>query len=158
MRLKALYMKHYNNTQPKLNNALRISLCLFPYTHAHLHTPCLVTSCFPSSLPVSLLLMRHYFDSRCSNRSGRFLLLRITIIIKRISRAPIYHTRWQHRALYNNTNHTQTHTHTCTHARTRTHTHTHTCTHACTCARAHTHTHTHTQCQTRGWAGLRKTV
>ena len=25
------------------------------------------------------------------------------IIIKRISRAPIYHTRWQHRALYNNT-------------------------------------------------------
>ena len=63
-------MKHYNNTQPKFNNALRISLCLFPYTHAHLHTPCLVTSCFPSSLPVSLLLMRHYFDSRCSNRSG----------------------------------------------------------------------------------------
>ena len=34
------------------------------------------------------------------------------IIIKRISRAPIYHTRWQHRALYNNTNHTHTHTHT----------------------------------------------
>ena len=28
------------------------------------------------------------------------------------SRAPIYHTRWQHRALYNNTNHTHTHTHT----------------------------------------------
>ena len=38
------------------------------------------------------------------------------IIIKRISRVPIYHTRWQHRAL--NTNHT----------RTRAHTHTHTCT------------------------------
>ena len=34
------------------------------------------------------------------------------IVIKRISRAPIYHTRWQHRALYNNTNHTHTHTHT----------------------------------------------
>ena len=34
----------------------------------------------------------------------------IIIIIKRISRAPIYHTRWQHRALYNNTNHTHTHT------------------------------------------------
>ena len=38
------------------------------------------------------------------------------IIIKRISRAPIYHTRWQHRALYNNTNHTHTHTHTHTHS------------------------------------------
>ena len=25
----------------------------------------------------------------------------IIIIIKRISRAPIYHTKWQHRALYN---------------------------------------------------------
>ena len=25
---------------------------------------------------------------------------------------PIHHTRWQHRALYNNTNHTHTHTHT----------------------------------------------
>ena len=37
------------------------------------------------------------------------------IIIKRISRAPIYHTRWQHRALYNNTN---TRTHARTHART----------------------------------------
>ena len=36
----------------------------------------------------------------------------IIIIIKGISRAPIYHTRWQHRALYNNTNHTHTHTHT----------------------------------------------
>ena len=32
----------------------------------------------------------------------------------------IYHTRWEHRALYNNTTHT--HTHACTH----THTHTHT--------------------------------
>ena len=32
--------------------------------------------------------------------------------MKRISRAPVYHTRWQHRALYNNTNHTHTHTHT----------------------------------------------
>ena len=49
----------------------------------------------------------------------------IIMIIKRISRAPIYHTRWQHRALYNNTNHTHTHTHTQTHtharARARTH-------------------------------------
>ena len=32
----------------------------------------------------------------------------VIIIIKRISRAPIYHTKWQHRALYNNTNHTHT--------------------------------------------------
>ena len=39
----------------------------------------------------------------------------IIIIIKRISRVPIYHTRWQHRALYNNTNHTHTHTHTDAH-------------------------------------------
>ena len=38
------------------------------------------------------------------------LELIIIIIIKRISRALIYHTRWQHRALYNNTNHTHTHT------------------------------------------------
>ena len=41
-----------------------------------------------------------------------------TIIIKRISSAPIYHTRWQHRALYNNTNHT--------HTRARAHTRAHT--------------------------------
>ena len=33
------------------------------------------------------------------------------IIIKRISRAPIYRTRWEHRAPYNNTNHIHTHTH-----------------------------------------------
>ena len=33
----------------------------------------------------------------------------IIIIINRISRASIYHTRWQHRALCNNTNHTHTH-------------------------------------------------
>ena len=37
------------------------------------------------------------------------------IIIKRISWVPIYHTRWQHRALYNNTNHTHMHAHTHTH-------------------------------------------
>ena len=40
--------------------------------------------------------------------SSVHVLIIITIIIKRISRAPIYHTRWQHRALYNNTNHTHT--------------------------------------------------
>ena len=42
----------------------------------------------------------------------RLVQTHLIIIIKRISRAPIYHTRWQHRALYNNTNHTHTHTHT----------------------------------------------
>ena len=37
--------------------------------------------------------------------------------IKRISRVPIYHTRWKHWALYNDTSntHTHTHTHACTH-------------------------------------------
>ena len=69
-------------------------------------------------------------------------LIVIIIIIKRISKAPIYHTRWQHRALYNNTNthtrtHTQTHTHTHARARARTHAHTHTRTHARTHARTH---------------------
>ena len=49
----------------------------------------------------------------------------IIIMIKRISRAPIDHTKWEHRALYNNTNHTHTHTHTHKHT-THTHTHTHT--------------------------------
>ena len=58
----------------------------------------------------------------------------IIIIIKKISRAPIYHTRWQHRALYNNTNCTHTHTHTHTHSRAHTHMHTH------SHARAHAHT------------------
>ena len=38
------------------------------------------------------------------------VLCTIIIIIMRISRAPVYHTRWQHRALYNNTNHTHTYT------------------------------------------------
>ena len=40
------------------------------------------------------------------------------IIIKRISRAPVYRTSWEHRALYNNT-HTHTHSHTHTHTHTR---------------------------------------
>ena len=42
------------------------------------------------------------------------MIMRI-IIIKRISRAPVYHTRWEHRALYKNTN--NRHTHACTLAR-----------------------------------------
>ena len=37
----------------------------------------------------------------------------IIILIKKISRAPIYCTKWEHRALYNNTpTNTPTHTHT----------------------------------------------
>ena len=69
---------------------------------------------------------------------------------------PIYHTRWQHRALYNNTNHTHTHTHTHTHARTHARTHTHsrthtrTHTHARTHARTYTHTHRHTPVSDEG--------
>ena len=50
----------------------------------------------------------------------------IIIMIKRIPRVPIYRTRWEHRALYQNTN--NTHMHARTHARmyayTRTPTHT----------------------------------
>ena len=59
------------------------------------------------------------YDSECN--AVRVLWFRVQchqsaiIIIKKISRAPIYHTRWQHRALYNNTNHTHTHTHTHSH-------------------------------------------
>ena len=62
------------------------------------------------------------------------------IIIKRISRVPIYCTRWEHTALYNNTNNTHTSMHTCMHSRTQ--------------AYARTHTHTHmTVChlQTKNW-------
>ena len=47
------------------------------------------------------------------------IIKRIIIIIKRISRVPIYRARWEHRALYNNTNNT----HARTHARTHAHTH-----------------------------------
>ena len=69
----------------------------------------------------------------------------ITIIIMGISVASIYRTRWECRALYNNTNNTQTHTYK--HMRTQTQAcqhecmHTHTYTHAHTHAHAHTHTH-----------------
>ena len=67
------------------------------------------------------------------------------IIIKRISRAPMYCTRWEHRALYSNTKntHIQACTHASMHARACTHTHT----------RTHTHTHTLTVChlQTKNW-------
>ena len=53
------------------------------------------------------------------------IIIIIITIIKRISRAPIYRTRWEHRALYNNTN--DTHTHPRMHPHT--HIHTHTCMH-----------------------------
>ena len=59
----------------------------------------------------------------------------IIMIIKRISRVPIYCTMWEHRVLYNITNNTHTHTHTLSlslslclslsHAHTHTHLHTH---------------------------------
>ena len=69
------------------------------------------------------------------------------MVIKRIFRAPIYGTRWENRALYNNTDNRQTQTHTDAHARARAHTHTHTHTHTdaharartVACTRAHTH-------------------
>ena len=40
--------------------------------------------------------------------TGSKLLLIMIIIIKRISRASIYRTRWEHRAIYKNTNNRQT--------------------------------------------------
>ena len=43
-----------------------------------------------------------------ASSSAKWFATGTLIIIKRISRAPTYHTRWQHRALYNNTNHTHT--------------------------------------------------
>ena len=71
------------------------------------------------------------------------------LIINRMSRAPIYHTRWQHwQGAYYNTTHTHapTHTHmTLAHTHTHSHTHTHTDTHTHTHTRhARTHAHTHT--------------
>ena len=57
---------------------------------------------------------------------SRNMLSLIIIIIKRISRPSICRTRWEHRALYNNTNHTHTRTHARTHTRTDVRTHAHT--------------------------------
>ena len=47
-------------------------------------------------------------SSRCAQYKhvGSHKLKLIIIIIKRISRAPIYRTRWEHRAFYNNTDNT----------------------------------------------------
>ena len=98
----------------------------------------------------------------------------IITIIKRISRVPIYLTRWQYRPRFIITltthtdtdtdthrhRHTQTHAHIHKHTKTYTHTHTHTHTrtharthaqHARTHARTHTHTHTHTHTREKRW-------
>ena len=37
------------------------------------------------------------------------MMTNLMVIMKTISRVPIYRTRWEHRALYNNTNDTHTH-------------------------------------------------
>ena len=83
------------------------------------------------------------------------------LMMKGISVAPIYRTRWERRALYNNTSnalsltHTHARTHARTHAHARSHAHTHKLTHARTHAHtearthAHTHTHTHTHTHSR---------
>ena len=69
-------------------------------------------------------------------------------IRKKISRVPMYHTKWKRRALYNNINNTCSLIHPPTRARTHTHTHTHTHsltpTHTCTHTLTHPHTHAHT--------------
>ena len=69
--------------------------------------------------------------------------------MKGISVAPIYRTRWERRALYNNTSnalsltHTHARTHARSHARTRTlaRTHTNSRTHARTHTQRHARTH-----------------
>ena len=52
-------------------------------------------------LSVSPGVKSSVFSEGNSQRIGEETI--IIIIIKRISRAPFYHTRWEHRALYNNT-------------------------------------------------------
>ena len=66
-------------------------------------------------------------------------IIMMMIIIKRISRAPIYRPRWQHRALYNNTDNTHTHTHTHRRTRARARALANSLTHS----NPHIHTHTH---------------
>ena len=122
-----------------------------------------------NSVIVNLSSVCISFHNASSHSCFRFCLTfytRFIIIIKRISRAPIYHTRWQHRALYNNNNHTHTHirararTHAHTHARTHTHTHarTHTHTHARARARAHARTHARTHAHTVSEEGMGRAV
>ena len=113
--------------------------------------------------------LREFFlllaDSSCNLRTTMVFPTRvlwtgenlIIIIIKRISGAPVYRTRWEHRALYSNTRththarthtQTQTHTHTHTHTLSHTHTHTHTHTHSLSLSLSLTHTHTHSHTHT----------
>ena len=54
--------------------------------------------------------------------TGIISIVVVVVVIIKISRAPIYRTRWELRAFYNNTNNT----HTRPHARPPAHTHTHT--------------------------------
>ena len=58
------------------------------------------------SVPNGVVLARLHCKTRKEDRQ------RVIIIIKRISRVPIYHTKWEHRALYNNTNDRRTHSRT----------------------------------------------
>ena len=92
-----------------------------------------------SNIFVCSFKTKHTCITICAH--GYFNLIFI-IIIKRISRGPIYHTRWEHRAFYINTNdkHRYMHTHTHAQMHARMHTRTHT----------HTHTGTRTRMQTRG--------
>ena len=63
-------------------------------------------------MSTAALLMQYTATSAiCSN---------VIIIKKRISRAPIYRSRWEHRALCNDTNNTHRHACTCTHTHTNT--------------------------------------
>ena len=58
---------------------------------------------FLPRLSVSPGVKSSVFSEGNSQHIGEETIIIIIIIIKRISRAPIYHTRWEHRALYNNT-------------------------------------------------------
>ena len=76
--------------------------------------------------------------------NSSFLERLLIIIIKGISRELFCHTRWEYRALYNNTNNTHAcmQRHVCAHIHTCTCTRTHTCTHTYACTHTHTHAHT----------------
>ena len=82
-----------------------------------------MSTCELLLFPVYLLATNPVWYSSIREQRTHFKRLAIhlhpilsIIIIMRISRAPMYHTRWEHRTLYNNVNHTHTHTHTHTHS------------------------------------------
>ena len=80
---------------------------LLPMTHPHTYSKRRGKSyLILSILGITKDSVRQGYVQRSLNRPHTALII---IIIKRISRAPIYHTKWEHRALYNNTNHTHTH-------------------------------------------------